>query len=128
MHPLNEYRRGTFPVGRCPQRYFQFIYVAQADGKLCGYVGVWKILDEGHITNVAVAPKYRRMHIASAILSVLMEVGRENGISRYTLEVRSGNEPAKALYRDFGFEEAGVRKGYYEDNGEDAIIMWKEEE
>lgn len=102
--------------------------VAESDGKLCGYVGVWKILDEGHITNVAVTPKYRRMHIASAILSVLMEVGGENGISRYTLEVRSGNEPAKALYRGFGFKEAGVRKGYYEDNGEDAIIMWKEEE
>ena len=74
------------------------------------------------------APEYRRMHIASAILSVLMEVGGKNGISRYTLEVRSGNEPAKALYRGIGFEEAGIRKGYYEDNGEDAVIMWKEEE
>lgn len=100
---------------------------AEADGKICGYVGVWKILDEGHITNVAVTPEYRRRHIASAMLGVLLEVLKDNAVSSCTLEVRAGNEAAKALYRSFGFAEAGVRKGYYEDNGEDAIIMWKEE-
>lgn len=105
-----------------------FYLVAEEDGKVCGYVGVWKIFDEGHITNVAVAPEYRRRHIASAMLCSLTDILKDNGVCRYTLEVRSGNEPAKALYAMLGFEEAGVRKGYYEDNGEDAIIMWKVEE
>lgn len=103
-----------------------FYIVAEIDGKVCGYVGVWKIFDEGHITNVAVAPEYRRMHIASAMLSVLFDVTGAQGIESYTLEVRAGNQAAIALYKGFGFCEAGLRKGYYEDNGEDAIIMWKE--
>lgn len=103
-----------------------FYIVAEIDGKVCGYVGVWKIFDEGHITNVAIAPEYRRMHIASAMLSVLFDVIGAQGIESYTLEVRAGNQAAIALYEGFGFREAGLRKGYYEDNGEDAIIMWKE--
>ena len=103
-----------------------FYIVAEIDGKVCGYVGVWKIFDEGHITNVAIAPEYRRMHIASAMLSVLFDVTGAQGIEGYTLEVRAGNRAAIALYEGFGFREAGLRKGYYEDNGEDAIIMWKE--
>lgn len=103
-----------------------FYIVAEIDGKVCGYVGVWKIFDEGHITNVAIAPEYRRMHIASAMLSVLFDVTGAQGIESYTLEVRVGNQAAIALYEGFGFREAGLRKGYYEDNGEDAIIMWKE--
>ena len=103
-----------------------FYIVAEIDGKVCGYVGVWKIFDEGHITNVAIAPEYRRMHIASAMLSVLFDVTGAQGIESYTLEVRAGNQAAIALYEGFGFREAGLRKGYYEDNGEDAIIMWKE--
>ena len=103
-----------------------FYIVAEIDGKVCGYVGVWKIFDEGHITNVAIAPEYRRMHIASAMLSVLFDVTGAQGIESYTLEVRAGNQAAIALYEGFSFREAGLRKGYYEDNGEDAIIMWKE--
>ena len=103
-----------------------FYIVAEIDSKVCGYVGVWKIFDEGHITNVAIAPEYRRMHIASAMLSVLFDVTGAQGIDSYTLEVRAGNQAAIALYEGFGFREAGLRKGYYEDNGEDAIIMWKE--
>ena len=103
-----------------------FYIVAEIDGKVCGYVGVWKIFDEGHITNVAIAPEYRRMHIASAMLSVLFDVTGAQGIESYTLEVRAGNQASIALYEGFGFREAGLRKGYYEDNGEDAIIMWKE--
>lgn len=94
-------------------------------GQICGYVGIWKIFDEGHITNVAVAPEYRRKHIARAMLEALMEVTAEAGIERYTLEVRAGNEPAIRLYEGLGFKSEGIRPGYYEDNGEDAIIMWR---
>lgn len=99
--------------------------VAEADGVLCGYVGIWKIVDEGHITNVAVSPDYRRRHIARAMLEALIARCGQNGITSYTLEVRVGNEPAIKLYEGLGFTAVGLRKGYYEDNGEDALIMWK---
>lgn len=103
-----------------------FYIVAEADGVLCGYVGIWKIVDEGHITNVAVAPAYRRRHVARAMLETLTEICGSNGITSYTLEVRVGNDAARRLYEGLGFQAAGIRKGYYEDNGEDALIMWKE--
>ena len=102
-----------------------YIVAELAAGQICGYVGIWKIFDEGHITNVAVAPEYRRKHIARAMLEALMEVTAEAGIERYTLEVRAGNEPAIRLYEGLGFKSEGIRLGYYEDNGEDAIIMWR---
>ena len=98
---------------------------AEIAGQVCGYVGVWKILDEGHITNVAVAPEYRRMHIGRAMLETLFEVTGQAGIERYTLEVRASNEPAIRLYEGLGFKSEGIRPGYYEDNGEDAVIMWR---
>ena len=100
--------------------------IAEIDGVVTGYVGFWQILDEGHITNVAVRPEYRGNHIGSALIAIMIEIGAQLGITRYTLEVRSSNEPAKALYRNFDFKEAGLRKGYYEDNGEDAVIMWRD--
>ena len=102
------------------------IYMAaEIDGKICGYAGLWKIIDEGHITKVAVLPEYRRRGIAGAMLKALVQEASQQGIERFTLEVRAGNEAAKKLYAGLGFLEAGVRKGYYEDNGEDALIMWK---
>ena len=103
-----------------------FYIVAEVEGEVCGYVGIWNIIDEGHITNVAVSPDYRRKHIASNMLDVLIASCEEAGVERFTLEVRAGNEPAKALYAGKGFKEMGLRKGYYQDNGEDAIIMWRE--
>lgn len=102
-----------------------YIVAELAAGQICGYVGIWKIFDEGHITNVAVAPEYRRKHITRAMLEALMEVTAEAGIERYTLEVRASNEPAIRLYEGLGFKSEGIRPGYYEDNGEDAIIMWR---
>ena len=100
--------------------------IGEIDGVVAGYVGFWQILDEGHITNVAVRPEFRNNHIGTALIAIMIEIGQQLGITRYTLEVRSSNEPAKALYRNFGFKEAGLRKGYYEDNGEDAVIMWRD--
>lgn len=99
--------------------------VAELEGHVIGYVGLWAIVDEGHITNVAVSPDYRRLQVGSALIKTMLDVTIKAGIQHHTLEVRAGNEPAKGLYRKFGFEEAGLRKGYYEDNGEDAIIMWR---
>lgn len=102
--------------------------VAEVDGHVVGYVGVWGIVDEGHITNVAVSPDYRRKNIGSLLIYHMLKATTQAGLVRHTLEVRAGNAPAQALYRKYGFEEAGIRKGYYQDNGEDAIIMWRDSE
>ena len=102
-----------------------FYVVAQTDGRVCGYVGIWKILDEGHITNVAVAPEFRRKHIGRAMLEALIDVTSQEGIEKYTLEVRASNQAAIRLYEGLGFKAEGIRPGYYEDNGEDAVIMWR---
>lgn len=100
--------------------------VAQIGEEVVGYAGIWWIVDEGHITNVAVSPEYRGKHIGEAIIATMLDVAREEGINKFTLEVRVSNEPAINLYSKFGFESVGVRPKYYKDN-EDAMIMWLEE-
>jgi len=104
-----------------------FYVVAEISGRMVGYAGLWSIVDEGHITNVAVHPDFRRKGIGEALISVLLNHTIEKGIRSHTLEVRASNDPAISLYKKFGFEPAGLRKNYYEDNGEDAIIMWRKE-
>ena len=99
--------------------------MAKTATKVVGYVGMWVILDEGHITNLAVDPAYRRKGIGRALLEHLITEGKKRGVRFLTLEVRSSNLVAQQLYRKLGFYEAGVRPGYYQDNQEDAIIMWK---
>ena len=98
--------------------------VAKVEEKAVGYVGVWKIFDEGHITNVAVHPDFRGQGLAKALISELLSLCRKDGINSFTLEVRESNIIAQNLYKSFGFLEAGKRKAYYSDNNEDAIIMW----
>lgn len=100
-------------------------FVAELQGQIVGYVGIWAIMDEGHINNVAVSPSYRRQHIGSALIEAMLRSTERASIKSHTLEVRAGNRAAKGLYENYGFKEAGVRKGYYEDNGEDGIIMWR---
>jgi ribosomal-protein-alanine N-acetyltransferase len=97
-------------------------------GLLIGYAGLWAISDEGHITNVAVHPDFRRMHLGRILVERLIDQTRQEGLKRFTLEVRVSNHAAIALYEKFGFASAGLRKGYYEDNNEDAMIMWLEAE
>ncbi len=104
------------------------VYIgALLGGKVVGYAGMWKILDEAHITNIAVHPLYRGMKAGSALLEKLIEIARNAGIGRMTLEVRQSNAAAQALYAKYGFKEYGTRKRYYSDNNEDAVIMWKED-
>ena len=102
--------------------------VAEIAGQIVGYAGMWLIIDEGHITNVAVHPNFRRRHIGEAIVSVLLAEAQAEGITRQTLEVRVSNFAAQRLYEKFGFQACGIRKGYYDDNHEDYIIMWRENE
>ncbi|MDD6389841.1 MAG: ribosomal protein S18-alanine N-acetyltransferase [Firmicutes bacterium] len=105
-----------------------FYVAAQIDGQLVGYMGMRMIFDEGHITNVAVHPGFRRRHIAKAMMSVFIAEGNARGITSFTLEVRESNEPAIRLYESFGFRSAGLRRNYYPDNHEDAVIMWRYED
>ena len=102
-----------------------FYIVAELDDKVAGYAGLWWIGDEGHITNVAVRPGFRNRKIASGIMTVMLEFTTKEGIKHHTLEVRRSNEPAIGLYEKYGFEVEGIRKGYYLNNGEDALIMWR---
>ena len=98
--------------------------VAKVADKAVGYIGTWKVLDEGHITNLAVHSDYRNLGIGGMLISELLSLCRNEGINSFTLEVRKSNEIARRLYEKFGFNERGIRKGYYEDNNEDAVIMW----
>jgi len=91
-----------------------------------GYGGMWVILDEAHVTNIAVTPEFRGKRLGEMLLTGLMEIAVKKGALRITLEVRESNLNAQRLYKRLGFEEAGIRKGYYIDTKEDAIIMWKE--
>lgn len=96
------------------------------DGELVGYAGTWHILDEGHITTIAVKKEYMRKHIGEAIIVKILEDCYDSGIKYLTLEVRVSNTPAISLYTKYGFNSLGTRKGYYQDNNEDALIMWTE--
>ena len=95
-------------------------------GETVAYAGYWHIVDEGHITNIAVHPSHRRCGLASRLLVHMLKEAQENGLRLLTLEVRVSNAAAIALYEKFGFTAAGIRKRYYSDNGEDALIMTKE--
>ncbi|MDD2481607.1 MAG: tRNA (adenosine(37)-N6)-threonylcarbamoyltransferase complex dimerization subunit type 1 TsaB [Lutispora sp.] len=100
--------------------------VAKIDDEIVGYGGMWIVLDEGHITNIAVHPEHRGKKIGDALVRAIMKEAVENNVKRMTLEVRPSNWAALNLYKKFGFKESGIRRGYYEDTGEDALIMWAE--
>ena len=97
--------------------------VAEQDGKIIGYAGAWIIIDESHITNIAVLQEHRGRGIGRLLTQGLMQYLSNLGAAYATLEVRRSNEVAQNLYKSLGFIKLGVRKRYYEDNGEDALIM-----
>lgn len=99
--------------------------IAKKSNKVVGFLGVWSIIDEGHITNIAVHPEYRHQHIGSELITYLIEHSPSWGIDSLTLEVRTSNIIAQSLYKKYNFYEEGIRKAYYNDNKEDAIIMWR---
>lgn len=97
---------------------------AVASGAVVGYAGSIVMVDDLHITNIAVDPAFRRRGIASDLMSSVIAYARDAEVTGVTLEVRASNEAALALYRRFGFAPEGVRKGYYHDPTEDALLLW----
>lgn len=102
--------------------YYYSLYTE--GGELAGYAGCWHILEEAHITTIAVAPNFRRKHFAQALLKQIIDDCYSAKIKYITLEVRVSNTPAINLYTKYGFSSFGTRKKYYQDNNEDALIMW----
>ena len=96
--------------------------------ELLGYLIISRYVDAWHVMNLAVAPKHRRKRIAASLLERLFEVTSGEGRRGYTLEVRVSNDVAIKLYEQAGFKARGVRRGYYTDNREDALIMWRDPE
>ncbi len=98
--------------------------VAKVGGRVAGYAGMWVIMDEAHITTLAVHPHHRRHHIGERLLLGLLECAIARRARHATLEVRETNVAAQRLYTKYGFYTVAIRKGYYADTGEDALIMW----
>jgi ribosomal-protein-alanine N-acetyltransferase len=113
-------------INELTQNHFARYIVLEGSAGIIAYGGMWLVLDEAHITNVAVHPEYRGMKLGEQMMRQLMELAREWKAARMTLEVRASNIVAQNLYRKLGFVATGIRPGYYTDNNEDAVIMWVE--
>ena len=101
-------------------------FVAEVDGRVVGYVGSQTVLGETDMMNIATHPDYRKQGIARALINALISALVEQGSHSLMLEVRASNEPAKSLYGSMGFESVGIRKNYYRNPREDALILRKE--
>jgi len=114
--------RGAF-LYEVEQNQVARCWVGREDGRLVGYICLWEVADELHITNVAVHPDARRRGVARALLESVLDRARAGGSRIVVLEVRPSNVEALTLYESFGFRVVGRRRGYYYDTGEDALVM-----
>ncbi|QXE03322.1 ribosomal protein S18-alanine N-acetyltransferase [Terribacillus sp. DMT04] len=103
---------------------FASYFVIEKEGVIAGYCGMWLVIDEAQITNIAILPSYRGKKLGEKLFAHVMEQAILAGAYRLSLEVRVSNLPAQHLYRKFGLVPGGIRKNYYTDNQEDAIVMW----
>ena len=110
-------------AGELPDARHEFLVAEDNDGRVIGYIGMMTVLDEGYISNVAVAPAARRCGIGRALVKEMLARAAKRELSFVTLEVRAGNESAIALYASEGFVPVGLRRGYYERPKEDALLM-----
>lgn len=119
---LNSYQ---FEVERNPASELWVIEVRDGSGQghIAAYLVAWLLMDEVHIANIAVAPKFRHQGLGRRLLRHVLRRAAQDGMRFATLEVRMSNKPARALYESFGFEVAGRRQRYYRDNHEDALTM-----
>ena len=104
--------------------YTRYVVAVNDAGQVAGYGGMWLTLDEAQITNVAVHPEQRGKNVGKLLMLGLIQQATLSGCRKMTLEVASSNLIARRLYESFGFTAGGIRKKYYEHNGDDAIIMW----
>ena len=104
-------------------QYAQYL-VAEDKTGIVGFCGMWLVIDAAQITNVAVVDRMRGQKIGEALMREAMHIAREANMDVMSLEVRVTNVVAQNLYRKLGFQDGGIRKGYYTDNGEDALVMW----
>lgn len=104
--------------------HFATYFVAEYLNQIIGYCGVWVIIDEAHVTNLAVLSRYRGYKVGEGLLRHVMAFAKMRGARSMSLEVRVGNQIAQNLYRKLGFSDGGIRKNYYTNNSEDALVMW----
>ncbi|ROR21899.1 ribosomal-protein-alanine N-acetyltransferase [Mobilisporobacter senegalensis] len=104
--------------------YLKLYLVAEEEGEIIGYCGLWGIAGEGQINNVAVKKEYRGKHVGNQMLHELIQLGLNKNLTAFTLEVRVSNQSAIKLYHNLKFEDVGIRKNFYDYPKEDAIIMW----
>jgi ribosomal-protein-alanine N-acetyltransferase len=116
----------TLFLSEIVQRSTRFYIVARVRRRVVGYAGLMVFGDEAHVTNIAVDPDVHRRKVAARLLFALITEARRRGASACTLEVRVANHAAQGLYHQFGFAPVGIRKNYYAETGEDALIMWAE--
>ena len=126
--PAQEYEkpRRIFPLSLLPGRLTATM-PTPAMASIIGFSGLWLMVDEAHITTIAMHPDYRRLGLGEYMLVSLIDIAYSIGAKWVTLEVRVSNHSAQNLYRKYGFREAGLRRRYYSDNQEDALIMWTDE-
>jgi ribosomal-protein-alanine N-acetyltransferase len=126
MVPEPEKLRRIFPLSLLPNRPTSVMPTPEL-ASIIGFAGLWLMVDEAHITTIAMHPDYRRRGLGELMLVHLIEIAYSIGAKWVTLEVRVSNYNAQNLYRKYGFREAGLRHKYYSDNQEDALIMWTDE-
>jgi len=103
-----------------------YVVAENGDGQIVGFCGMWLVMDESHITNVAVTENAKGQGIGEGLMREAIRVAKEHEVVLMTLEVRVSNVIAQNLYRKLDFQNGGIRKGYYSDNMEDALVMWVE--
>ncbi len=103
---------------------YAYYILATYNDEVVGYAGIWLVLDEGHVTNIAIHPDYQGNHYGEALLREMIRIAKERGVIRITLEVRVSNDVAQGLYKKLGFQDGAIRKNYYPDTKEDALVMW----
>ncbi|TWT05875.1 ribosomal protein S18-alanine N-acetyltransferase [Planomicrobium sp. CPCC 101079] len=101
-----------------------YYVIAETEKGIVGYCGMWLVMDECHVTNIAIRPDERGKKLGERLMEAAMEIAKEKGAMLMTLEARVSNHVAQNLYRKLGFKNGGIRKRYYSDNYEDAIVMW----
>lgn len=123
IHPNHHWSKDSF-YNEIANNLAYYYCVKNESNKISAYIGVWQILEEAHVTTLGVHPDFRGLQLAQILLIQALKDCYKNMIKYVTLEVRESNVPAISLYEKFLFESIGMRKKYYQDNGENALIMF----